>query len=216
MTYRRYRSGGAAAVLAMGLGLMSGHAPAEPGEWRVRAGIGHVSPQADSEPLPGLAGSSVDVDSASQLVLNVTYFWTERMAVELLGALPFQHEIEGAGSLSGLGEVAEIKHLPPTLSVQYHFGPVGAVRPYLGAGLNYTIFFDEETTGALSGRDIELDDSLGLAAQLGADVRLNGDWFVNGDLRYLDIGTEAEIEGIGSFDVDIDPWVFTLAVGRRF
>lgn len=118
--------------------------------------------------------------------------------------------------MAGLGTVAETKHLPPTLSLQYYFKPVPNVRPYVGAGVNYTYFWDEKTAGPLAGADIDIDDSWGLAAQVGVDVDLDADWFVNADVRYIDIDTEATIEGLGTVDVDISPWVYTLAVGYRF
>ena len=135
--------------------------------------------------------------------------------VEVLASLPFTHEIAGAGNLSGTDKVAEAKQLPPTVSLQYHFSPQGTTRPYVGAGINYTIFFDESTTGALAGTDISLDNSVGLTVQAGVDVDINKDWFWNADLRYISIETTADT-ALGSVDVDIDPWVFTLAVGTSF
>lgn len=68
----------------------------------------------------------------------------ENIAIELLAATPFSHDIKGTGALAGVGKVGETKQLPPTLSVQYHFSPKASVRPYVGAGINYTIFFSEK------------------------------------------------------------------------
>lgn len=93
---------------------------------------------------------------------------------------------------------------------------MGALQPYVGLGVNYTICFEEKTVGALRGLNLSLDNSVGVAAQVGADYALNKDWFVNADVRRINIGTTATVQSIGSFDVTINPWVFTLGVGRRF
>ncbi|MBL8267445.1 OmpW/AlkL family protein, partial [Steroidobacter sp.] len=87
---------------------------------------------------------------------------------------------------------------------------------YVGAGLNYTLFFDEKTTGALDGADLELDPSWGLAAQLGLDVHLGGSWFANIDARWLDIDTDAKLDGASLGTVEIDPYAFGVSIGRRF
>src|SRR5690606_18520805 len=113
-------------------------------------------------------------------------------------------------------KVGETKHLPPTVSLQYHFAPAAKFRPYVGVGVNYTLFFSEDTQGALAGSKLELDPSFGLAAQLGADIALNDDWFVNLDLRWVDIDTDATLDGASLGSVAIDPVVFGLSIGRRF
>jgi len=112
--------------------------------------------------------------------------------------------------------VATAKQLPPTVTLQYHFSPQAAFSPYVGLGINYTFFFDIETKGALAGTSLDLDSSWGAALQLGADFRLAGDWRANVDVRWIDIDTEASGSATGSFDVEIDPWVLTVGVGRRF
>ena len=205
-------------VVAAGLGLGSGAALAvQQGDILVRVGIAHVAPDADSEPVPGFgAASKVDVDSATSLGLTLTYMATDSLGVGLLAAWPFKHDIEGAGSIAGAGKVAETKHLPPTVTAQWHFAPQSNVRPFVGAGLNYTAFFSEKTTGAIAGTSLKLDDSWGLAAEAGVDVDINDRWFVSGQVWYLDIDTEATINGVASFDVDIDPWVFMIGLGTKF
>ncbi len=94
--------------------------------------------------------------------------------------------------------------------------PDSNFRPYVGVGLNYTFFFDEETKGALSGADLELDDSWGLAGQVGMDFDVAPNWFVNVDVRYIDIDTKAKLDGVGIGTVEIDPWNVGLNVGTRF
>jgi outer membrane protein len=130
----------------------------------------------------------------------------------VLAALPFEHDI----NLNGGGKVADTEHLPPTLSLQYHFNPAGAVRPYVGAGVNYTLFFNETTTGALSGAKLELDPSFGPAAQAGLDVSIGSLWFVNIDARWMDIDTDAKLNGADLGTVELDPYAYGISIGRRF
>ncbi len=87
---------------------------------------------------------------------------------------------------------------------------------YVGAGINWTIFFDESTTGALEGANLELDDSVGLALQVGADYDIGENWFINADVRYIDIETDATLDGAALETVKIDPWVIGLNLGWRF
>ena len=178
---------------------------AEAGDWLVRFGAHYVDPKSDNHDI-------VSVDSATMITFNGTYFMSDKWAVELLAALPYTHDID----LVGGGRVAETKHLPPTLSVQYHFLPAGSVRPYLGVGVNWTIFFEEDTTGALSGLDLSLDDAVGIAGQIGVDIDLTDRWFLNLEARYIDMSTKAKLDGVSIGDVDIDPWLFGANLGFRF
>lgn len=113
-------------------------------------------------------------------------------------------------------KLAETEYLPPTPSPRYHFNPKGAWRPHVGAGLNYTLFFDENTSGALAGTRLELDPSWGLAAQSGLDGQLADDWFANIDARWFDIDTDAKLNGASLGSVEIDPHAFGVSIGRRF
>jgi outer membrane protein len=206
-----------AGLLACGLAFTGATASAaNQGDWIFKIGASTVSPDGSSDAVPGIPGSGVEPSDATTLSFTIAKMVSPNVAIELLGALPFQHDIDGTDSISGLGTVAETKQLPPTLSVQYYFNPQAKVRPFVGVGLNYTTFFDTNTKGALSGLDIDLDDSWGLAGQLGVEFDLGNNWFINADARYVDINTTATIESIGSFDVQIDPWVFTLSAGTTF
>jgi len=123
------------------------------GDWLVRLGVGVVAPDTDSGNLVfegiELDDFRIDVDDGTSAVFNFTYMATDRLGVELLASWPFNHTVEGDGALAGLGKLGSTKHLPPTLSLQYHFRPDQTFRPYAGVGLNYTKFFDEQTTEAL-------------------------------------------------------------------
>lgn len=189
------------------------------GDWVVRARLISVSPNDDSGnieiggiPVPG-SGVSVDSDVVPEL--DFTYMLTSNWGLELILATS-SHDADATGTLASLGHIVNAKALPPTLTLQYHFQPNSNIRPYAGVGLNYTHFYDEDTTGALNGLDVDLDDSWGLAAQVGVDIDINNDWFVNFDAKYIDISTTADIEGGIEVDIDVDPWVFGIGIGTTF
>ena len=196
-------------ILLAGIALSMGFAGTanafEPGDWLVRVGASYVNPASDNSDI-------VSVESDTSVTLNFSYMMTDVWALELLAAVPFKHDIE---LLDGT-KVGSTKHLPPTLSVQYHFNPTEKFQPYVGLGLNYTNFFSEKTTGPLEGLDLSLGDSWGLAGQIGFDVLFNDDWFFNLDVRYIDIDTKARVAGDSIGKVEIDPWVFGGHIGYRF
>ena len=115
--------------------------------------------------------------------------------------------------------------LPPTLLAQYHFAPNATIRPYIGAGVNFTLFYDEDATDgfetAAGGEsNVDLDESVGLAGQVGLDIG-SGDWFFNIDVKYIQMDTTATITTPGALgtvdvDVDINPWVLGIGFGKRF
>lgn len=188
------------------------------GDILVRAGIANVSPTGESDEITGIAaGAKVEADSGTSLGLNFTYMATDNIGIELLAAWPFGHDIKAKGSIAALGKVAETDQLPPTVTVQWHFAPQSNIRPFVGAGVNYTTFFNTKTTGALTDVGLNLDSSWGLAAVAGVDIDVTSDWFVSGQVYYMDIDSEATIgDGIGKYDVAIDPWVVMLGIGTKF
>ncbi len=202
------------------------------GDWLVRVGLGHVNPDTSSNNLfvagDELVGAQIDVGSNTRPIVNLTYMATDHIGFEVLAAWPFEHDIDGAGILDGAGKLGETKHLPPTFSVQYHMMPGAAFRPYVGVGLNYTTFFSTSTTptleGALGGpSSMSIKDSFGVALQLGADFDITETLFLNLDLRWIQIEADARIrtqtatgEVRSRIKADIDPLVFSAAVGFRF
>ena len=187
----------------------------EAGKWVYRVGVGTVEP--DSKNLALDSTTYVEVDGATSATFNLTYFFTQNLAFDVLAALPFDHDIvlmaDGAG-----GKIAETNHLPPTFSLQWHFLPDGDIQPYVGVGANWTTFFNTDTIDALAdaGVGLELDDSFGVAAQIGADFLIGEDWLVNADVRYINIETDATLGGAGIGTVAIDPMVYSVSVGFRF
>ena len=223
-------------LLALNAALGSGAALAyEKGDIIVRAGIAKVDPDSSSSALfldgTELPGTGVSVDSNEQLGLTGTYMLTSNVGIELLAATPYSHTVTAHGSVAGLGsieglEVADVKHLPPTLSVQYYpLGSDSKLLPYVGAGINYTIFFDEKLTSDFKGTplgdgSIDLDNSIGLAFEIGFDYAVTDKILVNAAVWNVYIDTEATIKlDAGSTiktDVDIDPWVYMVGVGYKF
>lgn len=177
----------------------------EQGDWLVRLGASSVDPKSNNNPV-------VSVDSGISATFNISYMMTDHWAVELLAAWPFKHDID----LVGGPEVGSTKHLPPTLSLQYHFQTNSAFQPYVGAGVNYTTFFSEKLYGPLEGASLKLDDSWGVAGEAGADIMLGPAWFLNISVRYIDIKTDAKVNGDALGKVKIDPWVYGVHMGMRF
>jgi len=202
------------------------------GNWFVRIGLSHLNPDTDSGDLviggETLAGARIDVASNTRPIVNLTYMMTDHLGVELLATWPFEHDIDGAGILDGAGRLGRTKHMPPTLSLQYHMMPGAPFRPYFGVGLNYTNFFSTSSTPALDAAlggssSLSIKDSFGIALQLGADLDLNERVFLNFDVRWIQIEADTSIrtqtaDGVvrSRIKADIDPLVFTAAVGFRF
>lgn len=214
-------------LAALAVSLLAGNAMAQTyrqaGDWIARGGLGVVAPDGDGADI-GPGGPTVDVDDGYAATITVAYMVTDHIGVELLASTPFNHDIDLGG---GFGTIGETDQLPPTLSLQYHFGPFGRIQPYVGAGVNYTIFFNEDTKGALNGDVLNLDDSIGLAGQVGFDWHFDNKWLVNLDVRYISIETDAKLAGpttatltggstLKIDDVEIDPWVFSINVGYNF
>lgn len=183
----------------------------EAGDVLVKAGVSQVRPKSgNGSVLDGTVG--LDASNNTRPSVSATYMVTRNVGVELLAAWPFEHKVYG----EGLGQIATSKQLPPTLSLQWHFLPDSRIQPYVGVGVNYTRFFSTKARGALAGADLSLGDSWGVAAQVGVDVMLNERWFMNADLRYIDIASKVSLNGERIGTAHIDPWVATVGVGYRF
>ncbi|MGH1462620.1 MAG: OmpW/AlkL family protein [Neptuniibacter sp.] len=180
----------------------------EAGDVVVRVGLAQVDPDATNNTVvPG-----VDVEDETQIGITGTYMLTDHVGIELLASTPFKHDLTINGA-----KVGDTKHLPPTLSVQYFPMDSGsALQPYVGLGVNYTTFFSEGSSGALAGSDIKLDNSWGLAAQIGVDYALNENWLVNAAVWKMDINTDLNLNGTNLGEVEIDPVVYMLSVGYKF
>lgn len=199
--------------LALALALGGVAAPAfaqQAGEWTMSFGAHQVNPKSDNG---SLANNALDVEVGSNVRPTVTaeYFLRDNLGIEVLASWPFEHDI----NIKGLGNVGSTKHLPPTVSLQYHFGN-GTVKPFVGAGVNFTTFFSEDTTGPLAGSDLSLGNSFGLAAHAGLDFEVSERGSIRIDARWIDIDTDVELDGADIGTVNIDPLVYGAAYVVKF
>jgi len=198
-------------------------AQAEQGDWLLRGRAILVAPTEDSSGIePAFPNDEVSVSNSFAPEVDVSYFVTDHVALELIAATT-KHDINGKGGLEPIGELADTWVLPPTLTLQYHFAPKAKVRPYVGAGLNYTIFYNEDASGALEDAigdtDVKLENSFGFALQAGVDFDISDRVFLNLDVKYIDIDTKAKLTTgplVNRVKVSLDPIVVGVGVGMRF
>lgn len=176
----------------------------------MRVGAHVVDPKSDSGSLAGGA-LKADIDSDWRPTLALGYFLNDHVALELLAALPFQHTVQLNGA-----DAVDFKHLPPTFSVQYYFAPNARVNPFVGGGMNYTWTYDEKSKGPVDGARIGIENSWGLAAQAGLLFRINEQFDIAADVRWIDIDAKVKVDGGEVGKVTVDPLVYGLALNYRF
>ena len=191
-------------------GLTSPAMSQQAGEWMLSAGAHQVNPKSNNG---SLVGGTLDVSVGSNLrpTIAAEYFIRDNLGIEVLGAWPFEHDIR----IAGLGRVGSTQHLPPTVTLNYHFGQSRA-KPFVGLGLNYTLFMSEDTAGALANSELELDDSFGLALHVGLDFKVSDRNAIRIDARWIDIDTDATLNGGPIGTVNIDPLVYGIAYVFKF
>ena len=187
-------------------------AQAEQGDWLFRIGMSQVNP--DKENLD-LGNAFVVLDDDISPTFNISYFLSDSISTELLAAWPFTHGIDLRPYTGGKERVGYVDVLPPTLSLNWHFNPNGMIRPYIGAGVNYSLLSGEETRGALGGSNLKIDDSFGAAGQVGVDIG-QGNWFFNLNARYIQLESDVEVDGDDIGTLDINPWVYGVHIGYKF
>jgi outer membrane protein len=208
----------------------------EQGDWILRVGTATVDPDASSDAIviptdpATILPNGVDVKDDTQLGITGTYMFRDKWAVELLASTPFSHDIELVDAPVQAGST---KHLPPTVTVNwYPRGGQDGWQPYIGLGVNYTYFWDEDVDSELEdalgdivgapgplAADLDLSDSWGLAVRAGLDYPINDRWAVNASMYWIDIDTEATVSTAVAdvkFDVEIDPFVYMIGVSYKF
>lgn len=191
----------------------------EAGDLLVRLRGLYVTPNESSSLSVGGADITGKAKVDDQVVpeLDFSYFFTDNIAAELILATT-NHDVKADGTPLGASvDLGDVWLLPPTLTLQYHLNPKGQVSPYVGAGVNYTIFYGEDAGAAQS---VSYDDGFGWALQAGVDVAVTGNWFVNLDVKKLWLNTDVKITvnptTVVDADVDLDPWIVGVGIGYRF
>lgn len=213
-------------MAALGLALVAaGPVHAAQGDVLVRVRTILVAPNEKSGGiLPSLPSEKVAVGSSFMPEVDFTYMATNHVGLELVLATT-KHSLTGrTGTTGGIGKLGSTWVLPPTLTAQYHFAPEGKFRPYVGAGVNYTIFWNEDASKgletAVGKTGIRMSDSFGYAVQAGADIDLSKKVFLNFDVKYIDMSTTARLAttaiGVQRVKVDINPIVVGVGLGMRF
>ncbi len=184
-----------------------GDGPFAKERFQVRVRIIDVAPDESSSVN---IGGKADVDFAVVPELDLTYFFTPHIAAELIAATS-KHDLTYTGNVN----LGDAWILPPTLTLQYHFAPDSKFSPYLGAGLNYSLFYGEDTASGFT--NLKVDGGVGYALQAGADYWIDEHWGLNLDVKKLWLNVDASLNnGAIKADVDLDPWIFGAGVSYRF
>lgn len=158
-----------------------------------------------------------DPEATTEIVPEVdfTYFITDNIALELIAATT-RHNVKVNDTALGSVNLGKVSLLPPTLTAQYHFLPKSDFSPYVGIGINYTLFYDDDAPGGAV-TSIEYDNSIGPAFQIGFDYRIAPNWYLNLDVKKVLINTDVKVNG-GAIrgDADLDPWIIGLGLGYKF
>jgi len=231
-------------LLAAGLlALAAGPALAyEPGTFVLRGGVGTVDPKSTNFSITEDFGAGpetviIDVRNSSNMTLTGTYMFNQNWALDILAAMPFKHDIratlttpipDSEDFATESLKIAETKQIPPTISLQYHFSPDGDFQPYAGIGFNWTSFSSTKFVPELADlleEEIDkliVEDSYGLAAQIGLDWAVGDRVVVNLDVRWIDIDSDVSVTSPAFsgkeklFRAEIDPWIYSLNLGYHF
>lgn len=185
-------------------------------KWQARLRAVVVAPDASAD-IQAIAGD-VDISTAIIPELDFTYFFSENIAAELILGTA-KHDVKAVATAVGDIDLGSVWLLPPTLTLQYHFTGM-EVKPYVGAGINYTIYYGIDEGPVADA--VQYDNSVGFALQGGLDYPLNDKWFLNLDVKKLFLSTDATVfanTALGAVvgaDVKINPWLIGLGVGMKF
>ena len=203
------KSATAAAIVLAAIGAFVSNAMAQEGPWLVRARAVHLDPADKSAPVGGVGASDrLTVSSKTIPEIDISYFFTPNIAAELILTYPQKHDVKLDGN-----NIGTFKHLPPTLSLQYHFMPEKQFSPYVGAGINYTNISDVKL---LNGAGRLEHDSWGYSLQAGVDYKLDKNWSLNFDIKKVQIRSDVFIGGAKASEVKVDPLLIGVGVGYRF
>lgn len=199
-------------VLALSLaavGMVGSTAMAQEATWLLRGRVVNIAPANQSDPVGGTgAADRISVSKKTIPEFDVTYFFSPNIAAELILTYPQKHTVYLDGA-----DIGSFKHLPPTLSAQYHFAPNADVRPYLGLGVNYT---NLSKVNLLAGKGGLEHSSFGLSLQAGVDFVIDKKWSVNLDIKKVQIRSDVFVGGAKASAVKVDPVLVGVGLGYRF
>jgi outer membrane protein len=182
--------------------------------WQVRLrALGVIT--RDNGSVDGISGSGLSYSDTVVPEADISYFFTDNISAELILGTTYAN-VRGEGSIAGLGEIGKTWLLPPTLTLQYHFTDFGAFQPYLGAGVNYTVFYNQSGRSADS---LDVKNTFGVALQAGFDYMFDEHWGANLDVKkiFLRPDFDATVGGANvSGKAKLDPWLIGAGVTYRF
>ncbi|MBL8659648.1 MAG: OmpW family protein [Rhodospirillales bacterium] len=186
----------------------------EAGDLLVRLrGIGVIPEESGTTTI----GGDIDIGNSYAPELDFTYFFTKNIGAELILAT-VRHDVKVHDSQLGNVDLGSVWLLPPTLTLQYHFFTDDVISPYVGAGINYTVFYgvDDPSGGLVN--DVDYDNEFGWALQAGFDWQVLDRWSVNFDVKKLFLPASVSVNhgAVKSRNADIDPWIFGIGIGYRF
>ena len=197
--------------LALGLlAALSFNAIAQENPWMVRVRATNLNWENKQDAQ--LAGAGLNLNAKNQTIpeVDITYFFTKNIAAELVLSYPQRVEVK-----AGQASLGTVTALPPTLLAQYHFTQFGPLKPYVGAGLNYTRFGSRELNNGSTFYSVE-KSSVGYAAQIGADYMLTKNWGINLDVKYIQIKTDVLSAGVSAGTLDLSPIATSVGVTYKF
>ncbi|MBI2277533.1 MAG: OmpW family protein [Dechloromonas sp.] len=193
-------------------GLVSANVQAEEGNFMVRARAVNIAfDNSNKDGLDTVGVGKVSAEDRWIPEVDFSYFMTKNLALELVLTYPQEVDIR----TSGLGKIGHVDVLPPSLVLQYHFTNLGMFKPYVGVGLNYSIFTKKSFNTALGKISVD-NDSVGAVAQVGADFMLNKNWSVNVDVKYITMDTQVKLDGAKLGTLDLNPITAGIGIGYRF
>jgi len=192
------------------LASLCGTAMAAEGPLMVRLRGVYIIPADGSKAESGLPKDAITVSKKLIPEVDFSYFFTPNISAELILTYPQEHDVKLSGT-----KIGTVTHLPPVLSAQYHFIPGGMINPYVGLGLNLTLITDQK----LAGGALKISDSsVGVSGQVGADIKVAEQIYVNVDVKYVTMGYDVKVKASGAkvTSIDVSPWLLGVGLGYRF